>query len=48
MTIKEFKNEGELNTKNETKITVVEIFQADYLEICGIVHCLTSYGIPLK
>ncbi|MFD1404906.1 hypothetical protein [Robinsoniella peoriensis] len=48
MTIKEFKNEVELDTKNETELTVVEIFQADYLEIRGIVYCLTSYGIPLK
>ncbi len=48
MTIKEFKNEVELDTKNETELTVVEIFQADYLEICGIVYCLTSYGLPLE
>lgn len=32
----------------EAGLAVAEIFQASYLEICGMVYCLASRGLPMK
>lgn len=48
VTKEEFENEAELDANIEAELAVVEIFQAGYLEICGIVYCLASHGLPLK
>ena len=47
VTKEEFENEAELDANIEAELAVVEIFQAGYLEICGIVYCLASHGLPL-
>lgn len=48
VTQEEFKNEAELDENIEANLAVAEIFQAGYLEICGMVYCLASRGIPMK
>lgn len=44
----EFENEVELAEDMEANLAVAEIFQAGYLEICGVVYCLASRGLPMK
>lgn len=44
----EFENEAELDESIEAGLAVAEIFQAGYLEICGMVYCLASRGLPMK
>jgi len=44
----EFENEAELDENIEAELAVAEIFQAGYMEICGMVYCLASRGLPTK
>lgn len=44
----EFEYEAELDQNIEGNLAVAEIFQAGYLEICGMVYCLASRGLPMK
>lgn len=48
VTQEEFEYEAELDENIEGKLAVAEIFQAEYLEICGVVYCLASRGLPMK
>lgn len=48
VTPEEFKNEAELDENIEARLAVAEIFQAGYLELCGVVYCLASRGLPVK
>lgn len=48
VTQEEFENEAELNENIEAALAVTEIFQDGYLEICGMVYCLASRGLPMK
>ena len=48
VTQEEFENEAELDENIEAALAVTEIFQAGYLEICGMVYCLASRGLPMK
>lgn len=48
VTPEEFKNEAELDETIEARLPVAEIFQAGYLELCGVVYCLASRGLPVK
>lgn len=48
VTKEEFINESESVLNIEANLAVAEIFQVGYLEICGIVYCLASHGLPLK
>lgn len=32
----------------EATLAVAEIFQTGYLELCGMVYCLASRGLPTK
>ena len=48
VTQEEFEYEAELDENIEGKLAVAEIFQAGYLEICGVVYCLASRGLPMK
>lgn len=48
VTQEEFEYEAELDQNIEGKLAVAEIFQAGYLEICGVVYCLDSRGLPMK
>ena len=44
----EFESEAELDENIEGELAVAEIYQAGYLEICGMVYCLASRGLPMK
>lgn len=44
----EFEYEAELDENIEAALAAAEIFQAGYLEICGLVYCLASRGLPMK
>ena len=44
----EFEYEAELDENIEAALAVAEIFQAGYLEICGMIYCLASRGLPIK
>lgn len=48
VTPEEFENEAELDENIEARLAVAEIFQAGYLELCGVVYCLASRGLPVK
>lgn len=48
VTQEEFENEAELDENIEANLAVTEIFQSGYLEICGMVYCLASRGLPMK
>lgn len=48
VTQEEFENEAELDENIEADLAVTEIFQAGYLEICGMIYCLASRGLPVK
>lgn len=48
ITQEEFENEAELDENIEAGLAVAEIFQAGYLEICGMIYCLASRGLPMK
>lgn len=48
VTQEKFEYEAELDENIEGKLAVAEIFQAGYLEICGVVYCLASRGLPMK
>lgn len=48
VTPEEFKNEAELDETIEARLPVAEIFQAGYIELCGVVYCLASRGLPVK
>lgn len=48
VTPEEFENETELDENIEARLAVAEIFQAGYLELCGVVYCLASRGLPVK
>ena len=43
-----FENEAELDENIEAGLAVAEIFQSGFMEICGIVYCLASRGLPIK
>lgn len=44
----EFENQAELDENIEAALAVAEIFQAGYLEVCGMIYCLASRGLPIK
>lgn len=48
VTQEEFEYEAELDQNIEGDLAVAEIFQSGYLEICGMVYCLASRGLPIK
>lgn len=48
VTQEEFENEAELDEDIESSLAVASIFQSGYLEVCGMVYCLASRGLPLK
>lgn len=48
VTQEEFENEVELDESIEAGLAVAEIYQSGYLEICGMVYCLASRGLPMK
>lgn len=48
VTAEEFENEAELDENIEANLAVAEIFQAGYLELCGVVYCLACRGLPMK
>lgn len=48
VTQEQFENEAELDENIEAGLAVAEIFQSGYLEICGLVYCLASRGLPMK
>lgn len=48
VTPEEFENEAELDGNIEARLAVAEIFQAGHLELCGVVYCLASRGLPVK
>lgn len=43
-----FENEAELDENIESELAVAEIFQCGFMEICGVVYCLASRGMPIK
>ena len=44
----QFEEAAEVALDTEAGLAVAEIFQAGYLEICGLVYCLASRGLPMK
>ncbi|WP_246240872.1 site-specific integrase [Anaerocolumna sedimenticola] len=48
VTQEEFETNAILSQNIEADLAVAEIFQSGYLEICGIVYCLASRGLPIK
>ncbi|MBS6953157.1 MAG: hypothetical protein KH230_07970 [Enterocloster asparagiformis] len=48
VTQEEFEDEAELDENIEAGLAITEIYQAGYLEICGMVYCLASRGLPVK
>lgn len=48
VTREEFEIDAELNRNLEADLAVLEIIQAGYLEICGLVYCLSSRGMPIQ
>lgn len=48
VTPEEFKNDAELDENIEANLAIAEIFQMGYVELCGIVYCLASRGLPVK
>lgn len=48
VTPEEFENEAELDENIEANLAVAEIYQTGYLELCGVVYCLASRGLPVK
>lgn len=48
VTQEEFEAAAEVSDDTEAALAVAEIFQAGHLEICGMVYCLESRGIPIK
>lgn len=44
----EFEEAAEVAEDTEAALAVTEIFQAGYMEICGLVYCLASRGLPAK
>lgn len=44
----EFENEAEMDEDIEAGLAVTEIFQNGFLEVCGMVYCLASRGLPIK
>lgn len=48
VTQEEFETKAELDENIEAALAVTEIFQDGYLEICGLVYCLASRGLPMK
>lgn len=48
VTKEEFKNTAEPNDDIEVNPAATELFQAGHLEICGIVSCPGSRGMPTR
>lgn len=48
VTQEEFENEAELDEGIEAGLAVATIYQAGYLELCGMVYCLAGRSLPLK
>ena len=48
VTAAEFEQEAQLDEGIEAGLASAEIFQAGYLELCGIVYFLASRGLPAK
>ena len=48
VTREEFENAAELEEDIEAALADTEIFQTGYLELCGMVYCLASRGLPFK
>lgn len=44
----EFEKAAEVSEDTEAALAVSEIFQAGYMEICGIIYCLANRGFPAK
>lgn len=44
----EFEEAAEVAEDTEAALAVTEIFQAGSMEICGLVYCLASRGLPAK
>lgn len=48
VTQEEFETNAILSQKIEADLAIAEIFQSGYLEICDVVYCLASRGLPIK
>ena len=48
VTAEEFEQEAQFDEGIDASLAAVEIFQAGYLELCGIVYFLASRGLPAK
>lgn len=48
ITQEEFEEVAEVSADTEAALAVAEIFQSGYLEICGMVYCLASRGLPMQ
>ena len=48
ITAEEFEEETRLDAGIDVNLAAAELFQAGYLEICGIVYCLAGRGLPVK
>lgn len=44
----EFEEFAEVSTDIEGAMAVAEIFKAGFMEICGLVYCLSSRGLPAR
>lgn len=44
----EFEEAAEVSEDTEAALAVAEIFQAGYMEICGMIYCLANRGVPAK
>ena len=47
VTQENFEREAQLNGI-DANLATAEIFQVSYLEICDVVYCLSSRGLPVK
>lgn len=48
ITPEEFKQTAHVDGGIDAELAAAEIFQAGYLELCGMVYCLASRGLPVK
>ncbi len=48
VTAEEFEQEAQFDEGIDASLAAAEIFQAGYLELCGIVYFLASRGLPAK
>lgn len=48
VTKEQFEDMAEIAEDTEAALAITEIFQVGYMEICGMIYCLSNRGVPAK